>query len=389
MIDNKPTSNKKEFLNKTKTNFYEEIKKYQKQLKPTNEIEGYASGTIVGEKSYPNVKTHSISNFSPNNSFFKTADIVKKDYSQIIKLKAKNILGSTDKSYIKKTNTRVNQELKDIYKSKKAIEFSSKFENELKFDKILVSKVSGIVGSKNELIELHANQNTQTSKQIEKYTQTDIKSKQAIISLYEKGVNEHQIINLLALGSFGVEINKKLVPTKWAISAYDQTIEKYLHKKIINYKLIENFEIYKIEDKGNNFVIILLPHEFSCEIIEQFDNTLERDFVGFNNILKKDEPETAGGFYATKLSIQENLQKRKRQASFISIRIIKDYDMPLGVVFVRECVREAMKNKLFQTSKFDELEEYLKNKFNNHYNYFKISKVLQEISKQKKLRQFF
>jgi len=380
---------KKSFLNKTKLEFYKEIKKYQQELKPTKEIEGFASSAIVGEKNYPNLKVHNISNDNINNSFFKTSDIVKSNYSDIIKLKAKNILGSTQSLNIKKTNEKIREELENIYKSKKEIEFSSKFENELKFDKILTSKVSGIMGSKNELLSINPNENTTTSNKIEKYITKDIKSKEAIISLYEKGVNEHQIMNLLALGSFGININKKLVPTKWAISAYDQTIEKYLYSKIIKYNTINNYEIYHSNDKGNEFIIILIPDTFSAEVIEAFDNTIESDFVNFDNKFKKLEPETAGGFYATKFGIFENLNERKKQASFISIRIIENYDIPLGVVFVREKVRDAMKNKIFKSSNEKEIKEFLLKKYKNHFILFQNSKLLKEKIKQTKLKEFF
>lgn len=236
-----PSNAKREFLNKTKIEFYKELKKYQQELKPTKEIEGFGASAIVGEKNYPNLKVHNVSNSNEDNSFFKTSDIVKRDYSDIIKLKARNILGSTNDTYIKKTNDRINKELQDIYKSKNAIEFNSEFENELRFDKVLVNKVSGIVGSRNPLLSLKANENTSTSKKIEKYTANDIKSREAIISLYEKGVNEHQIINLLALGSFGMQMNKKMVPTRWAITAYDQTIEKHLHKKLVAHRPVEKY----------------------------------------------------------------------------------------------------------------------------------------------------
>lgn len=380
---------KKDFLNKTKKKFYEEIKFYQQSLKPTKEIEGYGSAPIVGEKNYPFVATHSVSNENKKNSFFNTSEIVKRDYSEIIKLKAKNILGSTDKNYIKKTNTKITEELRDIYKAKKPIEFNSKFEKELKFDKVLISKVSGIVGSKNELLNINANENTQTSKQIEKYTVNDIKSKEAIINLYERGTNENQIINLLALGSFGIEINKKLVPTKWAISAYDQTIERYLFDNYLRKnKIIENYEIYHKSDKGNEFVIILLPQTITGEVVESFPGAVERDYFDYKNKLDNKEPQTSGGYYATKIAIFEHLKQRKRQASIISIRIIKDYDIPLGVVFVRECVREAMNNKIFSSSDKKELNSFLKAKYFEHYNLYLNSKLLKENRKQFPLTKF-
>ncbi len=381
-------SNKKDFLNKTKLDFYKEIKKYQQKLKPTKEIEGYGSAPIVGEKGYPYLATHNISNEDKNSSYRNTSDIVKKDYKEIIPIKAKNILGSTDHSYAKKVDNKILEEIRDVYKSKKDIQVNTQFEKELTFNKVLVNKVSGVVGSKNPLESLEALENTPTEKIVEKFTNGEIKSREAIITLYERGINEHQIINLLALGSFGVELNKKLVPTRWAITAYDQTIEKYLHKKIIQFRPLDYYELYTYEDKGNSFVIILIPDTFSGEVIEQFDNTVEKDYVGNDNKLNKEEPETAGGFFATKIGIFEQLTSRKRQASFISIRIIKNYDIPLGVVFVRESIREAMKKGKFRTTKLEELRTYIMENFSEHYRYFEDSKVFSEKRKQKKLGDF-
>lgn len=381
--------NKRELLNKTKLDFYRQIKLYQAELKPTKEIDGFGSSAIVGEKNYPNLKIHNISTEDVSNSFLKTSEIVKKDYSEIVKLKAKNILGSTEQTYVKKFDDRINQEISDIYKAKFEVEFNSKFDKELKFDKVLVNKVSGIVGSKNSLVSLKANSNISTSKQIEKYTQTDIRSKEAVISLYERGVNEHQIINLLALGSFGVTLNKKLVPTKWAITAFDQIIEKYLHSKLVKYNSIEKFEVYYHKDKGNSFVIVLLPDIFLGEVVEAWENVVERDYCDFNNKLDKAEPECAGGYFATKIGIFESLNERKRQAQFVSLRFIKDYELPLGVVFVRECVRLAMKNKVFSCSNLDDVKKFLFEKYNVHYNLFSNSKLLVERKVQKRLKEFF
>ncbi len=384
---------KRDYINKTKLEFYKKIREYQQELKPTKEIEGFGASAIVGEKNYPYLKVHNISTENKDSSYFNTSDIVKQDYSKIIELKAKNILGSTQDVYTKNRTEKITNEIQDIYKSKKAIEFASQFEKELKFDKVLVNKVSGIVGSKNPLLNLEANENTTTSKDIEKYTQEDIKSRQAIISLYEKGVNEHQIINLLALGTFGIEINKKLVPSRWAISAYDQTIEKHLHKNIVKYNSINSYEVYHAKDKGNDFVIILIPDTFSAEVIETWVEdgrpVIEADYVGVDNKLHKPQPDTAGGFYATKLPIFEHLNQRKKQASFISVRYIDGYDIPLGVVFVRETVREAMKNKIFSTSDEYELRKFLEFKFKKHFQFYKNSNVLKEQKRQKKLNQFF
>jgi len=169
--------------------------------------------------------------------------IVKQDYSEIIKIKAKNVLGNTNNIYVKNRSNRILGEVQDIYKARREVEFTSKFDKELKFNKPIVTKLNGMVGSKNELKNITLNENAKTSKQIEKYSSNDAKSREAVINLYSRCVNESQIINLLSLGTFGVEVNKKMVPSRWAITAYDKIIETYLYKKLIGYKVISNFEV--------------------------------------------------------------------------------------------------------------------------------------------------
>ena len=383
-----PNSNsKKEYLNKTKIEFYKEIKKYQLEFKPSKEVEGYASTAIVGEKNYPNLKIHNVSNENKSNSFFNSSEIVKSNYSEIIKLKARNIFGTTDSLNIRKVDDRINEELSNIYKSKKAVGIASEFENELRFDKVALSGDFGILGSKNSLVNVKATENTQTSTKIEKYITNDIKAKEAIISLYESKVNESQITNLLSLGNFGLNFNKKMVPTKWAISAYDQTIEKYLFEEMRNYKPIDKYELYNFKDKGNEFVIILFPYIFSAEVVETFPGAIERDVINFENKLDKENPATAGGYYATKLAIFEHLRNRKKLTAFISLRVIADYELPLGVVFVRETVRLAMKNNKICLSNQNELETYLKFNYPQHYNLYINSPVLKEI-KTKRITDF-
>lgn len=380
---------KRDILSQTKLDFYNEIKKYQSGLKPTKEIEGFGSNAIVGEKNYPQLKVFNISNEDKNSSFFQTSDIVKKEYSDIVKLKAKNILGNTNNIYIKQTNHKVLDEIKDIYKSRKPIEFTSKFDSELKFNKPIVNKLSGVLGTKNELLNIELNENAQTSNKIENYSKGDVKSKEAIIQLYEKGINEHQIINLLSLGNWGLQINKKMVPSRWAITAYDQTIEKHLYSKLLKYSTIENYELYFSSDKGNSFIIILLPDTFTFENFEFTPSGWNaNDYVGIDNKLNKSEPDTAGGFFATKVAIFETLNQRRKSASIICLREIDNYEIPLGVVFVRETVRQAMKNKIFNCSNKKELEEYLSRFHKNHFNWYKKSKTLEENGKQKKLRDF-
>lgn len=385
MIPNK----KEKFLSDSKKKFYLEIKNFQKNFKPTNQIEGVASYVFIGDKNYPNVNLFNISNDKKEAYFKNSSEIVKNSYNDIFKIKARNILGDTKPTSIKNISTRINDEIRNVYKAKNMVNFSSKFEKEISFNKIIFNKEAGNLGSKNELVSLDVQENTKTDNSIEKYTSQDLKAKNSIIALYEKGVNEHQIINLISLGAFGVSSNKKLVPTKWAISLYDKTIEEYLYKKIFNFKQINFFEVYTFEDKGNFFLLILFPQHFSANIIEIFGETFLEDYVSYDNKLNKKKPDTSGGYYATKISCLEFLLKRKKQAGVLSIRLIKDYDFPLGVVFVRESVREAFLKLVFKTSSFEELEKYILINKKKYYYYFKKAKILLERKVNKKLLDFY
>ena len=384
------TSSKRDIISKTKLEFYNEIKKYHSNLKPSKELEGYASQAIVGEKNYPTPQIHNIQSPNEENSFFKTSDVVKKDYSQIIKLKARNVLAHTNSIHIKKTKQKVIGEINDIYKARKAVDFTSKFDKELTFNKPIINSMSGILGTKNELLRLELNQNAPTSKQIEKYIQEDVKSKESLIELYERKVPESQIINLLSLGNFGIQTNRKIVPTRWTITAYDKTIEEHLCKQVKECRIMSNYQLFYYSDKGNTFLIILAPDAYSFENIEFMPNGWQAvDYVKYDNKLKYKEPNTAGGFYATKVAILEYLRSIKKQASIVCIRLIDNYEIPLGVVFVRESVREAMKKRIDKTSTMEEMKMHILKNHTQFYKEFTSSMTLRELRVQKKLNDFF
>ena len=116
---------------------------------------------------------------------------------------------------------------------------------------------------------------------------------------------------------------------------------------------------------------------------------IEQDYVGNNNKLGYTEPNCSGGYWATKSPINRFLDQRKKQASYISIRFIDNYEIPLGVVFVRECARKALKNCIFKSSSQKEVEDFLKQYSPRHYYHFKTSKLLKEQQTQKKITSFF
>ncbi len=381
-------NNKKKILEEIKRDFYKEVKNYSNKLISTNEVNGFASSIIIPDRNYPKINLFSVSNENKETSYFNTSNFIKKNYDEILKFKAKNIFGNSSNIKTKEINSKILEDLRDIYKSKKEINFESKFKEDLKFNKIVINKSFGILGAKNELEKINVGENISISKDIEKLTTSDIKSKKAIIELYLRGINENQIINLISLGSFGISFNKKLVPTKWANSLYDKTIENYLFAELKKFRLIKNYELYYHREKGNYFLIILIPEFISGNLIEIMDNWSGSDYFNNENRLDSKEPRISGAYYASKLSIFESLFRRKKQASIIMIRNIINYEIPLGVIFVRETIRETLKKKPILFSNIKDLEKFIKENFPQEYQYFKNSKLLLNLRKNQSLYKF-
>ena len=54
--------------------------------------------------------------------------------------------------------------------------------------------------------------------------------------------------------------NRKLVPTKWSITATDQIISNDLMHNILDFDIIDTYGVFNFDHLGNLFSVILFPH---------------------------------------------------------------------------------------------------------------------------------
>jgi hypothetical protein len=140
--------------------------------------------------------------------------------------------------------------------------------------------------------------------------------------------------------------NRKLVPTKWSITATDQIVSNNLMVKILEYDIIDSFNVFHFNHLGNLFSVILFPHRWIFEMQEAWH---DNDSVGFGSDYEKSqgidhEPSIAGAYFAGKLAVTEYLEKIQRQSGIMIFREIQpEYAVPVGVWQVREGIRQAMK----------------------------------------------
>ncbi len=182
------------------------------------------------------------------------------------------------------------------------------------------------------------------------YYDTDLKALDAILYLYSKGLFVSQIQKAFSIGSFGIEKNRRLVPTRWSITAVDDMLSKNLLGKIKQYQTIGEFRVYETENINNKFVVILMPTPWRYESMEAWfpqiiGDRLEiySDYEYFDG--KKEYACIGGCYYSARLAIAERLEEEKKQAGAILLREAYPGYIPLGVWNVRENVRDAMKKK--------------------------------------------
>ena len=246
--------------------------------------------------------------------------------------------------------------------------------------------------------------NTKVDHKVEKVvSDTDLKAAKGIIDLYKKGIVENSLTKLISTANLGLKKNRKLVPTRWSITAVDDTIGKELIEDVKRFT-IGDYKLYFGGDWGNYYLIMFFPEVFSYELFEMYLDKkpnpwsqkgffYSTDYESYTG-RKKYAEETAGGYYACRIAVLEKMRQNKRQNSCLALRFISnEYNIPLGVWVCREATRKSLSEKPLnfasQELMFKYAEEFIKRKFGFDVNLLlNRSKLLQEKKDQRKLFEF-
>lgn len=183
---------------------------------------------------------------------------------------------------------------------------------------------------------------------------TDLRASEGLVELYRGGTDLYQLERILSAGMLGMDRTRRLVPTRWSITATDDQVGKALIDKLHGLPTVDKPAVHVGERFGNRFFVLLLPRVWGFDSIEAWlkGNFWGRDAAAIVEADWEDHDgrttyaSTAGGYYATRLSVLEHLVTLGRQATAIVLREITDeYTTPLGVWVVRETCRLAMESK--------------------------------------------
>tara|TARA_Y100000034_G_C6902703_1_gene417893 strand:+ start:409 stop:1614 length:1206 start_codon:yes stop_codon:yes gene_type:complete len=246
--------------------------------------------------------------------------------------------------------------------------------------------------------------NVKIHQKVDKIMNDEIKSSEGMELLYKNNINEYSLSKILSVGVLGLKKNKRLVPTRWSITATDDTLGKSILNRVRDYKWIEDYGLFFGEFMGNQYMIMLFPNVWSYELFELYfpgsswnpgeELKASTDSEGFYG-RKTYASSTAGGYYATRLPILEYLDSIKRQASVLVIRLeTPTYWAALGVWVVRQSVRKAIGRGVMKFDSREGLIDGVKKIGKVKYDFdadliFSKSKLLEQIKTVRRLQEWF
>jgi hypothetical protein len=192
----------------------------------------------------------------------------------------------------------------------------------------------------------------------------DWRAEGAINYLYRRGFDVYEIDDVLSAGALGRAEERRLVPTRWSITAVDDTVGQFLRGTLRNAPSVDTVEVHYNEYVGNQYWVVLAPGEWEFELVEmkapgsiwnpdaEGSYYVAADREGYGGRTEYVE-ETAGAYYASRLGVLEELADRGRQAKVLVLRhASEEYWAPVGVWQIRESIRNAFEGEHGEAESF-------------------------------------
>jgi len=283
---------------------------------------------------------------------------------------------------------------------------SAPVDTEVKLAKIPVPKIvfsqwTPPMGPTAPLKEVRLTENPKVHPKVDYLTSDfDCLATTAVLELYKADIPTYQLTRLLSVGLLGRKMDRKIVPTKWSITAIDDMIGRTLHHQILNYPEINEFRVFGDYAIGNNIWVLLLPTPWMFEVLECWLPGTMFLSPGYQPVISSDYELTrgrktyadiiGGAYYAARLPVLRYLSKEQRQAgAIVFFEVHPDWTAPLGVWRVREICGKALDKPALKFNRvqdaIDEIATHLKAPIQSWIN---SSKVLAYYKAQKTLLEY-
>ncbi len=379
-----------------------QIKEFSPKI--TTDFSGASPPDIfVGRFNYPNINTGILAPTNHNDSkeLSSPEEWFKKNLSiENILAKRGSLIYSRFQTNIKEQHNKLLMTMQELAMAQKSCstEFKLKKKPIIKID---LNSRSPPIGNPAPLQRAILQENPKIPQRIDSIVnESDYKAVDSMIDLHKRNYSITSIIKLLSAGLLGVKKQRKLTPTRWATTAVDSNLSKNLLENIRYNPWINEFQVFSGEYVGNHYEILLIPRQWSFEVIEAklsgscWNQTQQEAFImkDYETIYNRKDyaSEVTGAYYVNRLAVAEYLTKIKRQASVLFLREAREeYWAPLGVGILREVSRAAFTKvpKKFNTLQeaFQDIQSRLKLPITK---FIEQSQLLKDYNEQKTLLNF-
>ena len=381
----------KEIRKTIEENWKEYLSKYG-HLFSSNYLSGTSPPSVfVGSYNYPKVGVGPM--VPPIHGDTSLLDIpekwIGKTLEEIVNFRL-NLIRGIQKIPVTETEGRYIENLQDVAMSSKPIDSDIEFHKNT-IPVASIDSESAPFGPLGEIKKIKFSETT-SEKSIEKvYYDKDLKAQDAVLNLYNSGIEISQIQKCFSIGMLGQK--RKLVPTRWSITATDDIISNSLVSEILDFDLIDSCRVFTFNHLGNSFSVILFPHRWLFEMEEAWYT--EQGRIGFGSDIEDARgidhpPKIAGAYFAAKLGVAEYLAANQIQAAVLVLREIRpEYAVPVGVWQIREGIREAMKQRPFIADSLEEGIDYACKPLSISKSEWLAKGDLLKLIKQKSITEFF
>lgn len=332
---------------------YEGLARHAKNLYSSETIQGSSPpGVFVGRFGYPKVFIGPmVPAIHGDTEYLDTPEMWRgKSIEEIVDYRYSLIRGCTRADIHDATRgARLIDSLQEIAMSTKPAD-SELYLLKRPVSRMTFSEDSQPFGPTAPMKEFRASGNVTVDQRIEKaFYDTDLNASDAVFSLYKSGVLFSKLEKSFSVGMFGEKKRRKLVPTRWSITAVDSNLSLRLIDEIKNYDTIGEFRVFTLTNLDNVYVGILTPEKWKFEWIEawhsgtawnKFGSKPEMigDYEGYYG--RKTYAKPGGCYYTTRFTVGEYLSRERKQSGAIMLREIHPgYILPVGVWNVRESIR--------------------------------------------------
>ncbi len=304
-------------------------------------------------------------------------------YDDIIDLRVSMVRGNRYAT----TTKRMESDIQEIALSSRPTDIEMHFSKTPQV-KVSFSALVQPMGPSAPLTVFRQAENPKIPKRVDTVMEENLLASDAISELVTHGFDNYYITNIFATGALGQSQNRKLVPTRWSITALDDIVGKQRMEDIRRVPQVNDILVYSHTDYDNHYEILIMPGNWEFENFEAWSPksvwargakhaVVTEEYEPFGGRTKYAEKQV-GGYYASRFAVIEHLHSMRRQARVVVFREIGDgYMVPLGVFQVREGVRTALKKSPVKFQSLPEAFDYIRKRLNVSFpKYVRQSNVL-------------